>query len=654
MEDDPVVNAILSQYFRRLEQSLSGLPADRRRQILEDLRAHVTESLDAEPDHSDASVLAVLDRVGDPDEIAREAVADTSESVISPGSPTGLRERLSGRPTLRLGGTLALAASVVAAVSVVVLTVTGGSSAAPTRGRASLTLAARISGRRQAAPYAVAPVSKGGWLPAGDVSGDHHSPGASDCGPQTVTGSESAATLEANASQVASGSVDGHSWSLWSEDGESGSDALENGGIVVDGTAYGLCPGFPNPAEMELLEPSGGGQGLAYGVVGYPGAAKIDIYQGTAETFEQGKRLATAAAQVVNGVAFFITAMPGSACAYPSLEMNTTSGTGSTEHNLGFATSDCAPGQLVPINWSQGIWGLAPGRFHNGSGGRGGAYAVAPVSKGGWLPAGDVSGDHHSPGASDCGPQTVTGSESAATLEANASQVASGSVDGHSWSLWSEDGESGSDALENGGIVVDGTAYGLCPGFPNPAEMELLEPSGGGDGIAYGVIGYAGSAKVAIYRDTFGAFATGPVLATATAQSVNGVGFFITALSQSACDVPAVELNTASDSYAAEHNLAFSASHCSNGQLVPISDSQGVWQLPTSDFPNRFQSLNGGEGSNSTPTLPVTMPDSHKVASVLLNRYRILRTSRVPAATLPSNLVLLRVAGLRLGLDTSA
>jgi hypothetical protein len=135
-----------------------------------------------------------------------------------------------------------------------------------------------------------APVTKGGWLPAASVSGDHHSPGASDCGPQTVTGSEPAGTLEAHASQVASGTIDNHSWSLWSKHGQSGANGLETGGIVFDGTAHGRCPGFPNPAEMELLDPSGGGHGLAYGVVGYPGAAKIDIYRGTVETLG-GERL---------------------------------------------------------------------------------------------------------------------------------------------------------------------------------------------------------------------------------------------------------------------------------------------------------------------------------------------------------------------------
>ena len=144
---------------------------------------------------------------------------------------------------------------------------------------------------------------------------------------------------------------------MWSKHGQSGANALENGSIVVDGTAHGLCPGFPNPGEMELLDPNRGGHGLAYGIVGYAGAAKIDIYRSTGGTFDRGQLLSTATGQVVNGVAFFITTLPGSACGYRSLEMNTTSKSGSTEHNLGFSTSHCTPGQLVPINDSQGDWG---------------------------------------------------------------------------------------------------------------------------------------------------------------------------------------------------------------------------------------------------------------------------------------------------------
>ncbi len=67
-----------NQYFRRLEQALSDLPVDRRTQIIEDLRAHVEESLAGEADRSDATVLSILDRLGDPEEIAQEAMADES------------------------------------------------------------------------------------------------------------------------------------------------------------------------------------------------------------------------------------------------------------------------------------------------------------------------------------------------------------------------------------------------------------------------------------------------------------------------------------------------------------------------------------------------------------------------------------------------
>src|SRR6202044_2066708 len=102
---------------------------------------------------------------------------------------------------------------------------------------------------------------------------------------------------------------------------------------------------------------------------------------------------------------------------------------------------------------------------------------AAPLTNG-WLPASDISGGGGIDN-SNCGPQTTSGSESASTLEASATQVASGSTAGQRWSLWRRNGQSGAPALEDGGVVVGGVAYGLCPGFPNPAEMELLEPSGG-------------------------------------------------------------------------------------------------------------------------------------------------------------------------------
>jgi hypothetical protein len=223
----------------------------------------------------------------------------------------------------------------------------------------------------------------------------------------------------------------------------------------------------------------------------------------------------------------------------------------------------------------------------------GGSSAAAPSS--GWLPSGNVSGG----GGVDsfrCSPQTMTGSESTATLEADATQVGSGSIDGHSWSVWSKNGVKGGPGLEEGGVIIDGVAHGLCAGFPNPAEMELLDPRGGGDAIAYGVVGYPGAAKVDIYTSTAGTFDAAKLVGSTTSQVANGVGFFITPLSRSGCDLSALELNTASASYATEHNLGFATNHCSAGQLVPISDSQGIWELPPKDFPNGFRSAGGGGG----------------------------------------------------------
>jgi hypothetical protein len=586
--EDPVADAILNQYFRRLEHALSVLPAERREQIVEDLRAHIEDALGSEPDQSEATVLAVLDRVGDPDDIAQEAVgaAADEDAIGAPASraadiSTASAASASTAPRraamkLRLLAPMALA---LAALVVAILALTGGSTAAaPDR-----TVSDHAPG-----------TTKNGWLPSGEVSGG----GGVDsfrCSPQTMTGSESTAALETGATRVGSGSTDGLSWSVWSKNGVKGGAGLEEGGVIIDGVAHGLCAGFPNPAEMELLDPGGGGDAIAYGVVGYRGVARVAIYTSTAGTFDADKLVGSTTSQLANGVGFFITRLSQSGCDFSALELNTASANYATEHNLGFATSRCSAGQLVPISDSQGIWELPTKDFPNHYGSEGGGRLIgrgAPTSKNGWLPSGEVSGG----GGVDsfrCSPQTMTGSESAGTLEADTTQVGAGTIGGHSWSVWSKRGIKGGSGLEEGGVIIDGVAHGLCAGFPNPAEMELLDPSGGGDAIAYGVVGYPGAAKVAIYTSTAGTFNTDKLVGSTTSEIANAVGFFITGLSRSACDLSALELNTASANYGTEHNLGFATSRCSAGQLVPISDSQGIWELPTKDFPNKYQSATG-------------------------------------------------------------
>ena len=216
----------------------------------------------------------------------------------------------------------------------------------------------------------------------------------SSCGPATTAGSGSASLLMASATEVAAGTIEGLSWSLWSKTGQHGADGLEDGGLVVSGTAYGLCPGYPNPAELELLDPGAGQNGIVYGVVGYPGSAKVDIYASKVGTFDRGNLLASPATKVVNGVAFFIAALPASACSYRALELNTTSARDSAEHNLGFG--GCTPGELVPITASQGIWQLPPGHFPvpvRGTGGGRGVPAGENIYPPGADPRGAAAGE---------------------------------------------------------------------------------------------------------------------------------------------------------------------------------------------------------------------------------------------------------------------
>jgi hypothetical protein len=75
--------------------------------------------------------------------------------------------------------------------------------------------------------------------------------------------------------------------------------------------------------------------------------------------------------QVVDGVSFFIGALPKPACSYRAFELDTTSPGVSAEHNLGFGgvgedqgyalsdntgnTGGCVANQIDPISFSQGI-----------------------------------------------------------------------------------------------------------------------------------------------------------------------------------------------------------------------------------------------------------------------------------------------------------
>ena len=319
---DSGIEAIVSDYFARLRRALAPLPRSRRNQLLEDLREHVSLARAGLSEESELSVREILEHLGPPEAIAAEALAASPRPPGRWRRAFGQWSPVRGPLTRRRALALASAAALVTA---------GGTFAGI--------------------------VASGGASPASARTAAAVVPDAnSDCFPQTdaATSGGPASTLTTKATEVAHGAVAGHSWILWSARGQSGANGLEDGGLVLDGRAYGLCPGYPNPAELELADV--GPAGVVYGVIGYHGRAKVSLYQSTAGTFDKGTPLPAPAVTLINGVSFFIGTLPKSACDYPSLELNAAAKLGSSQHNLGFGR--CVTGKLVDITASQGVWNV--------------------------------------------------------------------------------------------------------------------------------------------------------------------------------------------------------------------------------------------------------------------------------------------------------
>lgn len=75
------VDGIVEEYLRHLETALSQLPDARRRQLVAQIKEHIEEARSQLPEESEPAVRNLLDRLGRPEDIAAEALAD--------GAPTG-------------------------------------------------------------------------------------------------------------------------------------------------------------------------------------------------------------------------------------------------------------------------------------------------------------------------------------------------------------------------------------------------------------------------------------------------------------------------------------------------------------------------------------------------------------------------------------
>lgn len=70
MHPDPLV----ADYLRRLEAAASGLPEERRAELIDEIRAHINDALRNAGATDEVTIRNVLERLGSPDDIATEAV----------------------------------------------------------------------------------------------------------------------------------------------------------------------------------------------------------------------------------------------------------------------------------------------------------------------------------------------------------------------------------------------------------------------------------------------------------------------------------------------------------------------------------------------------------------------------------------------------
>ncbi len=85
----PHADTILGGYRRRLDEELQQLPRSRREEIIAEVEAHIRDARAANPAETDADLLNLLDRLGDPGIIGVEA---RQRFDVAEPAPVGLRE----------------------------------------------------------------------------------------------------------------------------------------------------------------------------------------------------------------------------------------------------------------------------------------------------------------------------------------------------------------------------------------------------------------------------------------------------------------------------------------------------------------------------------------------------------------------------------
>jgi hypothetical protein len=87
MKENPDTDKIIDAYLTDLREALSGVPASRRNQIVTEIAEHIDEGRQMLDVESDLTVRAMLDRIGDPAEIAMEAGSVPGRSLRRRSDP---------------------------------------------------------------------------------------------------------------------------------------------------------------------------------------------------------------------------------------------------------------------------------------------------------------------------------------------------------------------------------------------------------------------------------------------------------------------------------------------------------------------------------------------------------------------------------------
>jgi uncharacterized membrane protein len=88
----PHADQIVSGYLARLENALADLPAPRRAELLDDVGSHIAQARSSLAEETDAALLNILDKLGDPADIAADARERLGTRPGLPAEPVGMLE----------------------------------------------------------------------------------------------------------------------------------------------------------------------------------------------------------------------------------------------------------------------------------------------------------------------------------------------------------------------------------------------------------------------------------------------------------------------------------------------------------------------------------------------------------------------------------